>query len=308
MTAPTTSSLRRVIASGLLLVMGLMWGLQFAMLKLAAQGGHSDLTVLMVALILLSVIFSLIVLLRKERFWPGWHVLVFFTVIGLIGYVIPLLAALYAASQLSAGVLVLIASMSPVVAIGTALILRTESVSPSRIAAVGVGILSVALVLLPQFDLPNSGKALWMLVALLVPFAYGVESVYIARFWPRGLTALQAVTGETIVAALLVAQIFLLSGERLPTTLEGGAGEVAILVFVAAGVIESLIYFYLIRRTGGVFVSFGTFISLFAGIGWGIILFDETHNSLTWFAVVMLVAALVLAGKEPPAPDRPKPG
>ena len=293
---------RRVGATALLLVMGILWGLQFAMLKQAAQGGYSDLTVMMIALILLSIIFLLIAIIKRERFRPSMTLFVFFVVTAFFGYVAPLAAALYAASELSAGVLVLFASMTPLITISIVLLLRTETVSAGRIVAVGLGILSVTLILWPEFELPNRGKALWMLVALVIPVSFGTESVYTARFWPAGLSALHAVTGATVAAAFLVAPVFILSGNSFPEALSWNDAEVAILVFVGAGVIESLLYFVLIQKTGGVFVSFGNFVSLFAGLIWGILLFSEVHTNFTWFAVGILIAALVLASKDPLLP------
>ncbi len=288
----------------LLLTMGALWGLQFAMLRQAAQGGYSDLAVLMVALVLLSIIFLVIAVVKRERFRPHSKLLVFFIVTAFLGYVAPLAAALYAASEVPAGVLVLIACMTPLVSVSIALLFRTERVSVARMAAVALGVLSVTLILWPELELPNRGKALWMLVALVVPITYGIESIYIARFWPKGLSALHAVTGETVVAALLVAPVFLLSGHSWPKTLSWNDAEVAILIFVAAGVIESLLYFVLIQKTGGVFVNFGTFVSLFAGLLWGILLFGEVHRDLTWVAVAILVVALALTSRDPPLPVR----
>jgi len=286
----------------LLLVMGSLWGLQFAMLRQAAQAGYSDLTVLTITLLLLSLIFLLIAAAKRDPFQPSWGLLVFLVVTALLGYVAPLAAALYAASRLSAGVLSLIACMTPLVTVLLALLTRSETVTAARISAVGLGVLSVTLLLWSQIDLPHRGKLPWMTVALVVPLSYGIESIYIARFWPKGLSALHAVTGETVVAALLVAPIYLLSGQALPDRLSWGDAEIAIAVFVAAGVVESLLYFVLIQKTGGVFVNFGTFVSLFAGLMWGILLFSERHPDLTWVAVALLAAALLLASKDPPPP------
>ena len=289
-----------ILALVLLLVMGLMWGLQTAMLKLAAQGGYSDLTVLMMALVLLSFAFLAISARRGMLFRPGRGVIGFLLVTGMIGYVIPLLAALFAASELDAGLLAIMGSLAPVVAVTVALVFRAERVSKGRVAAVGLGLVSVAIILVPELDLPGHGKLLWLLAALVVPLCYGIESVYIARFWPAGLSPLQAVTGETITATLLVAPVFLWQGAALPDQLTPGKAEIAIAVFVLAGVAESLIYFYLIRVTGAVFVNFATFVALFAGIGWGIVLFGETHAALIWLAVTILTGALFLAVREAP--------
>lgn len=288
----------RLLAAGLLLVMGMMWGLQFAMLKLAAQGGYSEIAVVMIALVLLSVAFLGISHLRGETFRPRRDVVRFLLVTSVLGYVIPLVFALTAAAQLSTGLLSMIGSMSPVVAITIAIVMRTEPVSPRRMAAVGLGVLSAAIILVPQLEGPGLGMAPWILVAMAVPVAYGTESIYIARHWPKGMTALQAVTGETVAATLLVIPLFALTRGGLPFAAGWTLAETAILVFVAAGVIESLIYFYLISHTGGVFVNFGTFVSLFAGIGWGVLLFSETHAALVWAGVILLVGALYLVGRE----------
>lgn len=282
-----------------LLVMGGMWGLQFAMLKLAAQSGIGDLLVLMATLVLLSAVFIGLTVARGETFRIDRGTLVFFLVTSVLGYVVPLLAALFAASELSAGMLSLIACMAPVVATLAALVLRSETVSRLRIVGVALGVASVSIILLPEFELPDRGKLLWMLVALAVPLSYGIESIYIDVKWPEGLTPLQVVTGETVVATVVVAPILAFNGAAVPDEIAWGGPVIAILVFVGAGVIESLLYFRLIRQTGGVLVNFGTFVSLFAGIAWGIVLFAERHPPHVWIAAAVLVAALYLANKQP---------
>ncbi len=286
-----------VFATALLLVMGIMWGLQFAMLKVAAGSGYSDLALMMLAMTLLAVIFLGISATRREIFWPTRRTFGFFIVTSFLGYIIPLVTLLYVATELSTAVLAMMGSVSPVVAVLIALYLRTEPVSPRRIAAVGLGVLSVAIILVPQLEAPGFGQAPFILIALAVPLCYGAESIYIARNWPEGLNPLQVLTGESIFACLLVAPVFLIVQGMPAVSLAWTGAEMAIAVFVAAGVIESLIYFYLIRTTGGLFVQFGTFVSLFAGIGWGIVLFSEVHSPVTWAAVLLLVGALFLVGR-----------
>lgn len=275
-----------------------MWGLQFAMLKLAAGSGYSDLGLMMLAMTLLAVIFFVITVARGEVYWPGRETFGFFMITSFLGYIIPLVTVLYVASELSTGILAMMGSVSPVVAVLIALYLRTEPVSGRRIAAVALGLLSVIIITLPQLDAPGYGQAPWIAIALAVPLCYGVESIYIARHWPGGLNPLQVLTGESIFACVLVAPIFFAVNGAPSVSVAWTGAELAIAVFVAAGVIESLIYFYLIRKTGGVFVQFGTFVSLFAGIGWGIVLFSETHSAMTWVAVLLLVGALVLVGRQ----------
>ncbi|NNE23587.1 MAG: DMT family transporter [Rhizobiales bacterium] len=287
--------MKRPVALLLLVIMGALWGLQFAMLKLAAEGGYSEINILMLALVLLSIAFSAIMYLRKQSFAVNRGRIAFLLITAVLGYVIPLGAALYAAPHIPAGILTLIGCLAPVVSISIALALRTEFVSLQRVLALVCGLIAIALVLWPQIELPGLGAAPWMLLALLVPACYGIESIYAAVYWPKGWTSLQAVTGETLVATVLVLPIFAALGDPVSMATTWSTAEWAIAVFVMAGVVESLIYFYLIQTTGGVFVSFGTFISLFAGIGWGMVLFGESHGVLVWGAVGTLCAALALA-------------
>ncbi|MEO1139408.1 MAG: DMT family transporter [Pseudomonadota bacterium] len=288
-----------LLASGLLLVMGMMWGLQFAMLKLAARGGYSEPAVLLIALVLLSIAFTALLLLRGARLRLDARLLVFLLMIATLGYVIPLIATLATVPVLSAGVLSLVACLSPVAALFASVLMRTEHVAPRRVVAVALGLVSVALLLVPELVLPEGGRTFWILVALLVPLCYGIESVYIARHWPGGMSPLQVVTAQTIAATLIVAPLCLIWAGPFPSLGPDGPGlpELGIAIFVIAGVVESLIYLWLIRHTGGVFVNFGTFISLFAGIAWGIVLFGEAHPATTWLAVAVLVLALGLAGQ-----------
>ena len=279
----------------LMVIMGTMWGLQFSMLKRAGQGGYSDLTLITFALVLLSVAFLALSAARGEIIRPERRLLAFFLVTAILGYIVPLGATLYAATVLDAGILTMIACLSPVIAVAAALVLRVESVSFRRSVAVGLGCISVGLITLPEFEMRGFGHLPWIAVAIIVPLCYGFESIYVSRFWPVGMTPLQAVTGETLVAALIVFPVFLLHGDPGLRTIKWSGAEFALLVFVAAGIIEGIAYFRIIQSSGAVFVNFGSFVGLVSGVCWGMVLFSETHGPNVWIAVAILVAALALA-------------
>lgn len=291
----------QVKALGLLLAMGTLWGLQFAMLKLAALGGYDTLTVLVTTLAMLSVVFCYLLARFEPDFSVGNLHVRFFCTIALLGYVVPLFAAIHAAPHLPVGTMTLVASLSPIAAIFSAILLRSEIISSKRLLAVGLGIVSILLVLWPELKLPDLGLAPWILVASLIALSYGFESVYIHGHWPKDLSPLAVVTIQTLFATVFVLPIYVAYGGPLPENMFQTAAELGILCFVVAGVLESLIYFYLIRSTGGIFVNFGTFISLFAGLGWGIVLFGETHASTTWLAVLVLIGSLALGLPTSPA-------
>ena len=139
--------------------MGMTWGLQFAMLKLAVERGRSELNVLLMALVLLSIVYAVLVVLRGRMFRPTVEHLVFFVIIAILGYILPMGATLYAAPYMPAGIITLLASLSPIATFAVAIGLRTESVSRIRIWAMLLGCVSALLVLGPQAELPRLRRA-----------------------------------------------------------------------------------------------------------------------------------------------------
>ena len=194
--------------------------------------------------------------------------------------------------------LALLISLAPLFTFGAATLFRTEKISGLRIAAMLTGCVATALVLMPETALPELGLLPWMLLALIIPFCYGIESVYIDAHWPAELDVIQVGFGEALVATLLLIPLMLIRGEPLAIDWQWSPGSYAMLVFAASGILEVVMYFYLIKTTGAVLVSFATFVSLFAGIGWGMLLFAETHDYWVWLAATVLVAALAMVSAD----------
>ncbi len=293
-TARGASRARRLWLLFVLLVMSALWGLQFVMLKLTATAGYAEVSVLTLSLVILSAVFLLVLALRRELFRPRAGQVLFFTIGSLLGYVLPLGAVLAVAADLPAGLISFMVAVTPVVTVLVALLLRTEAVSPARVLAVIAGALAILLVFWADLRAIESDYAWALLILLLAPLAYGVDSIYIDRFWPEGLSALQVVTGEVILASLVLLPFYAIHGEPLAYDPAWPAGQWGFVVFTAAGIFEVFLFFYFIQQTGGVLVSFGSFIALFAGIGWGAVLFAERLGLEVWLAVALLCGALLL--------------
>lgn len=279
---------------GWLLLMGAAWGLEFSMLKLAAEAGFPGTGILLVTLAIIAAVFCVILTLRRAWFRPTRRIVVFLLVVAMLGYVLPLLAALWAAPHVPAGAMTLIASFTPLVTVATALLFRTERVSRRRILAVILGMVSGLLVLLPEASLPSGGNLLWLLVVFVVPLTYGVESIYVSVAWPRGLDPLQVAAGQSLVALVLLLPIHLIGGQTMVYDPGWPVGQLAILVVAACVLVEVLLYFLIISRTGGVLVSFSMYISLFAGIAWGWVIFGEQLGLAVWIAIAVLAVGLAL--------------
>ena len=288
---------RLVVWSGavLLLLLGASWGLQFALLKIAAGSRVGELSILTGSMAMLAVAYLATLAARKEWFRTTWRHVRFFIISGLFGYVIPLGGVLWVADQLSAGLIVLYTeALDPVFTVAIVLFLRTEILSRRRLGAVAIALAGVAVAMWPDVTATADARALGLLIVLIVPLAYAIDGVYVSSCWPQDLSALQVVTGEAFAGAAMLFPIWLmLEGfTGLPGSL--GPAEWAILAFVPVSYLEVYLYFYLLKTQGAVFVAFGCFVSLFAGFLWGMALLGERHGPMVWFAVLLVSIALYL--------------
>lgn len=278
----------------LLIVMGLMWGLQFAMLKLAAADGFGEIEILTISLAVLAVVFLATIAFRRELFRSKSGHLVYFSVGSFLGYILPLGLAIYVSRHLTAGLIALTGSLVPLMAIAIAAALRTEQISLKRVYAMLLGTAAALLIFWPEFFSAESRLLGWIMLCLIIPFSYALDGIYIGAFWPPELGAIQVVAGEAAVAAVMLLPFYLLAGEPVSFTRPWTTGHKAVFWFTFCGFFEVLLFFYLIRHAGAVLVSFGSLISLFAGIGWGILIFSEQHGPLLWIAVGLMSASLII--------------
>jgi len=283
----------------LLVVLGASWGLQFTLLKISVDARLGELGILAGSMILLAAIYALLLTWRRDWFRPTWRHAQFFLVSATLGFVLPLGCVILAARHLPAGLIVLHEALTPIFIVILALAIRSETVAPRRLAAIALGACGVLLVLWPELIGFGGDRLDSLLLALLIPLAYGTDAIYVAARWPDGLSCIQVVAAEMIAAALLSLPLFLLSGEPLVSPGTSALGGATLLIFVLVTFVETYLYFHLLRHAGAVFISIGSFIALFAGILWGIALNGESHPASVWMAVALVVAALYLVGGRP---------
>lgn len=271
----------------LLFALGAMWGLQFVLLKIATVAGLGELNILFTSMTLLAAGFLSAIALTGAWFRPSWSQIRFFLISGFLGFVLPLGAAILAAREISAGVIVLFEALTPVVAMTLALALRIETSTRRYLLS-----MTFAGFCLLCFVGPESISMTALGFVLIVPIASACDCLYVAARWPNELRPLQVVTGEAIGALVLLSLCLLFWPGDSVTPLSWTYDHWAVLLFVAISFLEAFLYFFLIRRAGAVFVSFASLISLFAGILFGIILIGESHPTSVWLAVGFAVLAL----------------
>lgn len=242
-----------------LVILGAGWGLHFSLIKIAAESGLSYSGI---AAITTGGVASLLLIIAAIRRRPtntdATH-LRFYFICAVLGYVIPFFLELYSAAHLSASVLTLVISSTPLFTVALAIAVRSDTVTARRMLGIGAGAVSVAL--------------------LLVPAVVGLAD-------------------QSVFALLLLVPVYLWTGDTGGLFGSFGAGHLAIVVMVVLSVIEIFLYFEIVRFAGPIFVSQASYVTVVTGVFWGMIIFGERPSEWLWMSAALLGLALYFVARE----------
>ena len=284
----------RTTSLAVLLAMGGIWGLQPALVKLAVEGGVNDADVFAIGLFGVGIGFAIYLAVTKAFFRITRGRIAFFVADAVIGVIAPLFVRVLCAPHLPASLMALIICSTPLFAVGLSLLLRSETVTWRRMAGVLIGSVAVVLILIPDVTLADTSQISWALLLFAIPLLYAASQQIAHRFWPEGLDAKQVAAGENITAGLLFLPVYLLIGGPELNTIAWTDGHWAISLWALLSVVDSIMFFLLIKREGPSFAAFGTFIAIFSGATWGIVLFAESLPVGMIASGLLLATALVL--------------
>ena len=163
---PAAPASRLVLGLLALLTMGTIWGLGFALSKVAGLNGAHPVGLIIWETIGSGALLLLICALlgrfpRRQRTYLRNYL-----VNGLLGFTIPGPILFWAAPHLPVGVLTLMIPMAPLLTYALVVLVRLERFDPLRALGVIAGFIGVGFIVLPEGSLPEPGQVGWVLLAL----------------------------------------------------------------------------------------------------------------------------------------------
>ncbi len=287
----------RLLTVALLVLLGSCWGLYYPIFKFAVRSGLPYSGIMMaitggVAIALLAVAFA-----RGRPPVFRRHTGRFYIVCAMLGYLVPYAFALFATSRVDAAVLTLIGATSPIITLCLAALTRTERMTGRRLLSIALGAASVAILVIPEASFAGDTVLVGMLAGFGVPLSYSSYHVFVSRHWPVGFDSFQVASGEAVLALLIMLPVLFFSGGMSVFTGGWTSGHWAILAAIGFTTLTCWLYFEIIRLGGPVFVSQANFVTVFAGVIWGMTLLGERPSPWLWASLVLLIGSLVvLAG------------
>ena len=292
--AARPKSAGRLVLSGLVIVLGVGFGLQYASARLMGLSGVEPMGALLLIHIGLALLFVAGLVLTGKLFWPSLSQMLFFGVVALLSNIGQLGVELFVGPHVPAGEITLIVSLLPVFVLLLAGILRSEVLTSRKIAGILLGAAASTAILLPR-AFEGETSMFWVALTFAAPISQALGMVLMARYWPRGLEPLQVATGNLVMGTLLLVPMMLLSGGTLGLTGLWSEGGVATGLFGLTVAIEFYILAVLTRKGGAVLASCADFIAVCAGLGFGYALFAEVPTAWMGLAAVLCLLAMKLA-------------
>lgn len=274
--------------------MGLIWGLQFSLAKIATQGGIHPFGFTLAVSVCASTLLAAVARARGAGIPVGRRHFVYTILAGATAIAIPNSVAVLVVSHVPAGLAAVLNTLSPVMTYAMAVALGMERPHRLRLLGIGFGILGALLVVVPRASLPDPDMAPWVALCLLVPFFYAVSNVYIARARPADVDSIGLAAGMQLGAAICILPFALATGSAHLPIPPAGPADWALLVQCGFAGVGSLLFFEVMRLAGPVFFSQTGFLVTLAGVFWGWLLFGETHSAYVWAAMASIFAGLAL--------------
>jgi drug/metabolite transporter (DMT)-like permease len=284
-----------------LIVAGAAWGAGQPLAKIAVSGGYRPLGIVFWQLGIGAMALGLICALRGTPLRLERRDVTLYTIIALIGTVLPGIATFSAAVHLPAGVLSILLSSIPMLAFPIALAMRHETFRWRRIAGLSLGFCGISLLIVPDASLPETIATAWVFVALIASLCYALEGNVVAKTGTHGQDPVQVLFGASLVGAVISLPLALITGHFINPLAQWGAPNTAILASSLLHAAAYTAYVWLVGRAGPVFaVQISYLVTLF-GVTWAMLFLDETYSPYFWAALVVMLAGLALVQPRPKA-------
>lgn len=289
----------------MLLVMGAAWGITQPLSKIAVSEGYRHFGIIFWQFAIGAVILGAICVVRGRGLPFARRHLILYTVIAVIGTILPHSASYTAAIHLPAGIISICIATVPMLSFPIALALGMDRLSAMRVLGLGLGFAAILLIALPQTSLPDAAMVAWLPMALIAPLFYAIEGNYVARLGTEGLEPVQVLLGASLVGMVILAPVSIMSGQWITPSAPFGRPDWAIIGSAVAHAGTYAAYVWLVGRAGAVFAAQVAYLVTGSGIIWSKLILDETYSIWVWGALVLMLAGVFLVQPRTTQDDTP---
>ena len=282
---------RALIPVAILITLGLIWGGTTSLSKAVSLRGVPALGYALWVSIGAGVLLLMACFVMRKPVPLTREYLRYYLLCGLLGSALPTTNMFYVLQEIPAGVMSMALATVSMLTYLFALALRLEHFVLKRAFGIGLGLLGALLILAPT---GLGGFELKVLLGLsfLTPALYATNTIYAERHRPQDADAMVLAAGMMCGSAAALAVPAAITGSFYPLHLH--LTTALIVGHALAATFAFFLYFYLLKLSGPVYLSQVSYVVTIAGVGFGILVFGETHGPTTWLALALIFAGLTL--------------
>ncbi len=285
---------KRLRGLGILLVMGLAWGLSFSLARVAASAGMHPFSITFWEALGAGATLLLLCLLRRQRIPVSRELLLLYLVSAALGMVVPNAIFFYAASRVPAGILSISLAVIPLITFAVSALLRLERIAIGRVLGVLLGVAAILLLVGPQESLPDPAQLPWVLLCVGAAACYAGFNILMSLWKPRGAAPFTTTTALFAAAALLLLPVMSATGSFAAPAWPWTEVEWSLLGLGLINAIAFSLFVYLIETAGPVFTSQTSNLVTLFGVLWGIVIFGEQNSAWVWLSLATMMLAIAL--------------
>lgn len=275
----------------LLVATGILIGLNFPLGKVASNAGISP--VLWPLLISIGAVIAMGVFLgaRGELNRPSYKVLRFSLISGLISFVAANILVFALIPFVGSGYAGLMFATSPVFTLALSIAFRFKAPLKLGIIGIVVGFIGACLVALSRHSAMETGNAIWLLAAFLIPITLAIGNIYRTIGWPEGTSPDVLAFWTNAFASLGYVFVLLLLYQDLRLD-ELSAAPIATTLQLLVGALTFPVYFRLQKYGGPVLLSQLGYIAAAVGLAAATLFLGEHYGWLTWLGALVILVGI----------------
>lgn len=284
-----------ILPVALLIGLGSMWGLGFALAKIAFSHGIAPLGYVFWQTAAGGTLVLVISSLMGQRPRAGPRYLRYYLLIGVCALAAPNAIGYTVLVHLPVSIWALIINFVPLFTYTVALSIGYERLQSVRLAGLGFGLAGVLLLIVPDASLPDRSMVPWVLLGIATPLCYGISNVLMATMRPKGALSMGLAAGMTLAAALALLPAVLVTGSMYVPDLSAlTLGDAALAGQVAITASGYVIFHEIQRMAGPVFAGFVGFAVTLSALTWGMVLFGEQPGGWIYLSMVLVLTGMAL--------------
>lgn len=273
--------------------LGLFWGLGQSLYKTMSNLGIPPSHVIFMTGIGVGIGLMLFGRAQGESLWITRKVSTYGLICALLMN-IPFAFGLYIIRFVPPTEMALVISTAPLFSYVLALVTRQEDAAPRRLAAVALGFVSSAMLILTREGTLSGRISWWTIAAFAIPTMYLAYNWYAAHAWPKGANVYAIGVAESFWSAAVAAPFFLLLDGPWQDSTPALFAYWTVAAATIMWVIERIAFFTLIRDKGALYTMQAVYLSTPAAVIFAMLFYGGAADAWLWLSLALLMLALWL--------------